>query len=226
MVDSGLSRRLAWLALCTSGCAAGAAPAPSAPVGTLRVSEEQVSAPARGRESSRFDAGFRSIEAIGQGLEFPLPDAQGWRRDPREKQSWVARHRQTTSTLVVRAWEHDDVARIEDCERQARAWRPNLPEAAPEEVLEQREQVLAGVYRARVVLFVRAAAPASGSALSGHALAFGSDARSCLMLAFSTAASGPRATDDVAERLAVVAQGVFGRARRVGIGERVTVPRL
>jgi hypothetical protein len=173
-----------------------------------------------------FDQGFRSLEAVGQGLEFPLPDARGWRRDPREKQSWVARHRQTTSTLVVRAWEHDDVARIEDCERQARAWRPSLPEAAPEEVLEHREQVLAGAYRARVVLFVRAAKPASGSTLSGHALAFGSDARSCLMLAFSTAASGPRSASDVAERLAVVAQGVFGRARRVGIDERVTVPRL
>lgn len=221
-----MSRRLECLALCALGCAAGAAQPPSASVETDVVSEERESATSGASERRPFDGGFRSIEAIGQGLEFPLPDAQGWRRDSREKRSWVARHRQTTSTLVVRSWEHDDVARIEDCERQARAWRPNLPEAASEEVLEQREQVLAGVYRARVVLFVRAATPAPGSTLSGHALAFGSDARSCLMLAFSTAASGPRAKSDVAERLAIVAQGVFGRARRVGIGERVTVPRM
>ena len=220
-----MSPRLECLALCALGCAAGAQPPPGS-VETERASEQRESAPTGARETRPFDAGFRSIEAIGQGIELPLPDAQGWRRDPREKRSWVARHRQTTSTLVVRRWEHDDVARIEDCERQARAWRPNLPEAAPEELLEQREQVLAGLYRARVVLFVRAETPAPGSTLSGHALAFGSDARSCLMLAFSTAASGPRSRDDVAERLAIVAQGVFGRARRVGIGERVTVPRM
>jgi hypothetical protein len=118
------------------------------------------------------------------------------------------------------------VARTEDCERQARSWRPELPQAAREELLEQREQVLAGVYQATIVLFVRSATPAPGGALEGHALAFGSDARSCLMMAFSTLSSGARATDDIAERLSVVAEGVFGRARRVGIGERIVVPRM
>jgi hypothetical protein len=152
-----------------------------------------------------------------------LPDAQGWRRDSRDKLSWVARHRQTASTLVVKAWDYEDIARIEHCERQARSWRPELPEAAREELLEQRQQVLAGVYQARIVLFVQSATP---GALEGHAQAFGSDARRCLMMAFSTVSSGARATDDIAERLSVVAEGVFGRARRVGIGERVVVPRM
>jgi hypothetical protein len=219
-----------WLALCALGCAA-----PALPPGPVQEAlGAGVAAP--GSESSlqraaeapvaSFEGGFRSVEAVGQGLELPLPDAQGWRRDARDKQNWVARHRRTASTLVVRAWDHAELARIENCERQARSWRPELPQAAREELLDQREQLLAGAYQSRVVLFVRAATPAPGGRLEGHALAFGSDARSCLMLAFSTTASGPRATDEIAERLSVVLEAVFGRARRVGIGERVVVPRM
>ncbi len=218
-----------WLVVLALGCGGPAAgmtggvTEPRAARSDAAVSEESAGGTVGARP---FLGGFRSIEAIGQGLKFPLPDAQGWRRDPRDKQSWVARHRRTTSTLVVRAWDYEDIARREDCERQARSWRPELPEAAQEELLEEREQVLAGGYQARIVLFVRSASPAAGGAIEGYALAFGSDARSCLMMAFSTVASGARASDDIAERLSVVAEGVFGRARRVGIGERVVVPRM
>jgi hypothetical protein len=242
MVDSSLKGHRKWFWLCLLGstaCGAAAtdrahakpragsvatsagAPSeaePGPPVGAPRHRPEAASLP--------FAGGYRTIEAVGQSLEFPLPDAQGWRRDPREKRTWVARHLTTGSTLMVRAWDHDDIAHIDDCERQARIWRPELPQAAAHELLDTREQPLAGVYAGRLTLFVRGPAPAAPSVLTGYALAFGSDARSCLMLAFATSASGPSASSALAERLGVMAEAVFGRARRVGIGERVLVPRM
>lgn len=172
-----------------------------------------------------FEGGFRTVYATGQGLEFPLPDAAGWRHDPRQRQSWVARHLGTASTLIVRAWRHDDVARVEECEQQARLSRPDLPSPAPAEVIEERRQEIAGGYASRVTLFVRAP-ERGGQALSGHALAFGSDARDCLLLAFSTSASGRAADLEIARRLGAIVQAVFGRARRLGIDQRVPELRL
>jgi hypothetical protein len=166
-----------------------------------------------------------SVEAKGQGLEFPLPDREGWRRDSTETRSWVAQHRATGSRLVVRAWQHDSVARAEDCEQQARMWRPDLPELAPSDVLLAREGTIAGIYQSQITLGVQADEGGAG-VVRGHALAFGSDARSCLMLVFSTIAAGPNGPREVAERLGIVDQAVFGRARRLGIHDRVVVPRL
>jgi hypothetical protein len=130
-------------------------------------------------------------------------------------------HRQSESRLVVRAWQHDSVARVEDCERQARLWRPDLPELEPAGVVDVRQATLAGSYESQV----RVGVLAHGSELFGYALAFGSDARSCLMLAFSTAASGPGAARVIAERLSIISRGVFERVRRLGINDRVITPR-
>lgn len=165
------------------------------------------------------------IEARGQRLAFPLPDAGGWRRERGEKQSWVAAHPATASRLVVRAWQHDAIARIEDCERQARLWRSELPLLGPEELVETKHVTLAGTYASQVRVGILAADPAEADTLRGHALAFGSDARSCLMLAYSTVASGPGALRAIAERLGAVSEGVFAGLRRLHIDERVVVPR-
>lgn len=209
-----MAAALGWLGAVLPSCApVAAAPAPSA-------SERPAVAAPRG-----FSAGVRVIEARGQSLTFPLPDPGGWRRDPRETRSWVAAHRATASRLVVRAWQHDAVARVEDCERQARLWRPDLPVLAPFDVVEARQATLAGTYTSQVSVGVQAE-EALMDTLRGHALAFGSDARSCLMLAFSTTASGPGALGVVAERLGVISETVFGGVRRLGIEERVVVPRL
>lgn len=165
------------------------------------------------------------IEARSQSLTFPLPDPGGWRRDRAETRSWVASHDATGSRLLVRAWQHDAIARIEDCERQARLWRPELPALGPEELVEVKQATLAGSYTSQVSVGILAEDPAAPDTLHGHALAFGSDARSCLLLAFSTAASGPEALRVLAERLGVISQGVFGGVRRLQIAERVVVPR-
>jgi hypothetical protein len=203
-----------WLALLSlTACAATRPlPAPSAP---------EARAPASG-----FGAGARVVEAKGQGLEFPLPDASGWRWDKREKHSWVARHQGSSSELLVRAWHFGGIARPDDCEREARLFRRELPRFAPAEIIAESERLLAGTYRGRVTVGVRAAPGSAQDRLLGNVLGFGSDARDCLMLAFSTRAAGPGAREIIAERLATIAGTVFERARRLEIEERVSVPRM
>ncbi len=218
MASPGGSRneaaRAALLALAALllGCAHATAPA-AAPLG-------QPAPPV----DSGLEGGARALEVRSQGLELTLPDAAGWRFDPRERHSWVARHLRSSSQLVVRAWRFEDIARPEDCEQQARLWRRELPSLAPVEQVEQREQRLAGIYRSRVTIGVRAA-PRQPGRLLGYVLAFGSDARSCLLLAYSTLASGPMARAVIAARVALVEGTVFERLRRLDIEGRVSVPR-
>ncbi len=193
--------------------------------GTLRPSRPLAAGAAATAPPRAFASGLGSVEALGQGLEFPLPDREGWRQDSAETRSWVAQHAATGSRLVVRAWQHDSIARAADCEQQARMWRPDLPDLAPSDVLLARERTIGGIYRSQITLGVQADAAGAG-VVRGHALAFGSDARSCLMLVFSTVASGPDGPREVAERLGIVDQAVFGRVRRLGIHDRVVVPRM
>jgi hypothetical protein len=223
-VSPGASRRLVrelgWL--CALACAGQscAAPIASAPGPGARVDAAPRSTPASG-----FGDQFRVIEAEGQGLVFPLPDPAGWRLDRRERHSWVARHSRSSSELVVRAWHFDGIARPEDCEREARLWRSALPQLAPGEILEASERMLAGAYRSHVTVGVRSAPTRPPERWFGHVLGFGSDARDCLMLAFSTSAAGPDARNVLAERLAIVAGSVFERVRRLELESRVAVPR-
>lgn len=171
-----------------------------------------------------FDGAPRTIEARGQGLELSLPDASGWRHDPRQKATWVATHAATGSILLARAWRAGTLARPEDCEREMRLWRPDLPVLAGEERLESRRVSLQGGYVGRFTSGVRSPAGPSRRVL-GHAQLFGSDGRSCVCLAFSTVAEGSGAARAVGERLGAISHLVFERARRIGIDARLAVPR-
>lgn len=221
---AGALRRLVVAVLVPSllGCVH---PAPAHPVPAQPAPAHPASPQAAAVAESGLDGGLHVVEASGQGLEFPLPDAAGWKRDARERQSWVARHLRSSSQLVVRAWRHDEIARPEDCEQQARLWRKDLPALTTAEQIEHGERLLAGSYRSQVTLGVRSSSREPGRLL-GYVLAFGSDARSCLMLAFSTTATGAAARSLIARRLAIVEGTVFQRLRRLDIEGRVTVPRL
>ena len=96
--------------------------------------------PPQSPAASGFGAGLRTIEAKGQGLAFPLPDPAGWRLDQREKHSWVAVHRRSSSQLVVRAWHFEGIPRADDCEREARLWRRDLPQFTAAEVVAWRRK--------------------------------------------------------------------------------------
>jgi hypothetical protein len=174
--------------------------------------------------ASGFDGTLRTIEARGQGLELTLPDASGWRHDPRQRATWVATHAATGSVLVARTWRADTISRPEDCEREMRLWRPDLPVLRSEERFESRQLSLAGGYVASFTSGARSTA-APGRLVLGHAQLFASDGRSCMCLAFSTSAEGADAARAIGERLALVSRLVFERARRIGIDARLAVPR-
>jgi hypothetical protein len=202
------------LGLLGGALACGAGERAAVPLGTGSTGVES---------ASGFEGGARSIEATGQGLELSLPDAAGWRHDPRQRATWVARHAATRSLLLARTWHADTIVRTEDCESQMRLWRPDLPALDDEARIESRKLSLAGGYAARLTSGARAAR-APGGAVFGHALLFGSDGRSCVCLAFSTSAEGAGAARAVGERLAVMSRLVFERARRIGIEARLAVP--
>lgn len=221
-VSGGLAARprvrrgWSWFVLLGLPACAAAPPAPS-PAPSTR----EGAAPASG-----FAAATRVVEAKGQGLEFPLPDTSGWRWDKREKHSWVARHLGSSSELVVRAWRFDGIASPEGCEREARLFRRELPRFAPTEIIAEDDRLLGGTYRGRVTVGMRRVPASPQPRWLGNVLGFGSDARECLMLAFSTSAAGPNARALLAERLATMAGTVFERAHRLQIEGRVSVPRL
>jgi hypothetical protein len=186
-------------------CAAPEVPAPAAPASEAR--------------RPPHDAGFRRVKASGQGLELFLPDADGWQHDAREPRSWVATHAATRSRLVARTWRSDAIAKVAECERQMRAWRPDLPALPPEARLETRKLRLAGDTAAELWSGASRARPASGE-LFGYAQLVGSDGRHCLYLGYTTSADGDDVTRVIGQRLAVITR-VFERVRRLDIGDSV-----
>lgn len=207
------SRGLAAIVALALGCArseparSGAAPAPDAE-----------------RVASGLDTRFRPVEAAGQGIEIDLPDADGWRRDARERRSFVAVHPATGSRLMVRAWSAGAVVRPDGCERELRQLVPDLPRLAPAERVEERALRVAGDHAAQLVAGV-VPSPEAPGALAGHALLFGSAGRRCLALIYSTAARGGAAPRVIGERLGSMIRVSFERARRLGVEERVQVQR-
>ena len=180
------------------------------------------SAPAVAAPAARLDADFGIVEATGQGILMPLPDADAWRRDPRETRTWVVSHAASQSRLLVRAFRADGVARADDCERQMRLWRPDLPAPPPGGRAETRGLRLDGDFAGQVLTF--AEGPAVSHAVTGHALLFASDGRQCVCLVFSTSAEGANAASVVGARLGSVTRVSFERARRIGIEASVRPP--
>jgi hypothetical protein len=152
--------------------------------------------------AAELSTGLGSVEATGQGLELDLPDADRWRH----------------------AWSADSAARPEDCERALRRLRPELPVLAPEQRVEERTLRVAGDHAGRLMAGV-VPSPESASALAGFALLFASDGRHCLALIYSTSAEGEAAPRIIGERLGAMTRVTFDRVRRLGIEQRVRVPR-
>lgn len=215
-MSSGRARRSRGsIAQVCSAVALACAPPPA-------PSRQPEAAPAAARAELAGRLG--SVEATGQGLELDLPDADGWRRDAREPRSFVAVHAATRSRLLVRAWSADALARPDDCERELRRLRPELPALAPEERVEERSLRVAGNHAARLEAGVAPSLDAAG-ALDGYALLFASEGRHCLALIYSTSAQGETAPRVIGERLGAMTRVTFERVRGLGIEQRVRVRR-
>ncbi len=154
-----------------------------------------------------------------QRVEFPLPDADHWGVMQSPSPGLRALHRRTGSSLIVRAWKAAEPSSGRACGRQARRWYPDIGPVEAASVLRRSERVIEPAYRATVIAAVWPAAPAG--VVRGQVQAFGADVRNCFAMVFSTAASGPRAVQVVAERLAAMEATTFARVRRSSIESRV-----
>jgi hypothetical protein len=131
----------------------------------------------------------------------------------------VARHAATRSELVARTWRAARLVNKDDCERQARLWRPEIPDVPPDSVLETRRIDAPPGFTTE--LRVGAAPLALTREIRGYALAFGTMVGRCYALVYTTIDGGAGAEASVGRRLAVVADEIVPQVRFLSIEERV-----
>ena len=152
-------------------------------------------------------------------LEVPIPEAGGWQVDDRSTPWLVLRHPPTSSVLEPRTWRAPRLVERRECERQARLWRPDIPAAEPESVVERRPLAAPADHATEIVVGVGPAPQAGG--LRGYALAFGATVHRCYALVYTTHARGTGAETAIARRLGLVADEIAPRVRLRSIDERV-----
>jgi hypothetical protein len=106
--------------------------------------------------------------------------------------------------LSLRSWSEDQNVTRQACYSHAREWDPKLPDLEGAPLIDDRMRTLLTNQDARVAVGVTvhsAPDPVTG----GFVVAIVGAIRRCILVAFQTEAGGPSAQDEVAERLAIVA---------------------
>jgi hypothetical protein len=206
---------LTWLgALAVAlGCGSSHAPAPGPEAAAASPSATPGPAAPEPVPGGLPDRDWGDIESARFLVVVPVPERGGWVVDDRGP--WLeASHPVSRSRLQLRTWRASRLVRPEECEKQARLWQPDLPEASAAAVLETRQLDAPDGYRTHLTVGVQQHA---GDELEGFALAFGAAPGRCLALVYRTAASGRDAEQAVGNRLLVIADGALARmtARRV-----------
>jgi len=213
------SARAAALALGVLGLFAGAcagAPASSATPGAPAASAPRPLAPVRGG----FDRDWAERTLARVPLRLALPDARGWHASVSGTFT-VLVHAGSHSSLALRVTRAPRLVRPEACESEARLARPSLPELDASNVVEQRRLAAPLGFDTRLRVAVE---PGKDGRVHGVALAIGAATGRCYVAAFETEDAGPRAAEDVADRLAIVVSGVFETLHVPDAEERATPP--
>ena len=163
--------------------------------------------------------GWARARSVRHSLDVPIPEADEWQIDDRTTPWLVLRHAPTRSALELRTWRAPRRVDREQCERQARLWRPDIPAADPETVVERRQLTAPAEYATEIVVGVGPDPGASG--LLGYALAFGATVQRCYAFVYTTHAAGTGAEAAIARRLGVMADEVAPRVRVRSIDDRV-----
>ena len=165
------------------------------------------------------DAGWAPFRSARFALEVRLPQREQWRVDDRSEPWLVATHGASTSSLLVRAWRAARLAKPDDCEAQARAWRKSIPEASPDSIVDEANAAVPEGYSTHVLVGVHPAAD-EPDAIDGYLLAFGATVRRCYALVFTTRGRGEGAEAEVGDRLGLVAGGILRTLRMRGVEDR------
>jgi hypothetical protein len=120
---------------------------------------------------------------------------------------------------VARVWRAARLVRREDCEAQARLWRPAIPKTSDDAMMERRAMTAPAGFSGELVVGV-APLPAS-SEIQGFALMFAASVGRCFALVYTTAAAGAGADAALGRRLQIVADEIVPRARLRSIDERI-----
>jgi hypothetical protein len=153
-------------------------------------------------------------------LVVPLPVRAGWRIDDDVDRWFLARHAATGSELRLRTWLAPRQVRAEECQAQARLWRPSIPAIQEESVVRRRLRAPEEFF-GEVVVGVEP----GGDGLEGHALAFGASVGRCYAAVFTTRASGPGSEEALGRRLVLIVEGVLARVRLRGVEDRADAAR-
>ncbi len=156
------------------------------------------------------------------GLSLRLPGPEDWQSEDTER--WLTlSHTQSESSLALRTWRAARLVRIEECEKQARLWRPELPEIVPDNVVDERSLSGPPDYAVRMTVLVRRVE--SESFIEGWALVFGAGIGKCYAAVFRTKAAGSGAEAAIAERLAIASDRILPSVQEQGVDARILGPR-
>jgi hypothetical protein len=185
------------------------------------------------------DRDWQAITSRHQGLRLALPARRDWRVNDVAGPWLEAQHTPSHSQLIARRWRAPARVTPEDCERQARLWRPTLPSLTPEQLIDERHLTTPEGFRTHVLIGIapideissasRNADTASNSApatlLRGYALAFGASPGHCLAVAFATrddhGARPAHAQRVIGERLSLVRDGILTSLQLLDIDRRI-----
>ena len=208
MASTAGARPVCAVLLLLSGCSASEpAVAPRTPA----------SPPARSATSeSGFGGRPARVEVRSQAVTLPLPDSSRWRGETFG--SWsVLLHDATRSTLYVKQWPAARLVRAGECLTQARFGQRAMIILRDEEIVDRREVMIPPGVDGDVVVGVRDV----GAELHGYAEMSAAGIGRCLVVTFHTVAQGRGREEEVAQRLATIADNVFAQVRPQVVEDRV-----
>jgi hypothetical protein len=193
---------------------------PAAPVRATTARVPSASASVSASASGDLPAsGWGPVTSLRFSLVLKLPDRHSWQVDDQTSRWLTLRHRPSDSELRVRTWAAARLVRPEECEQQARLWRPEIPDPGGHTALDQRRLDKPSGYTTRAVAGVRPLGHTGE--LEGFALAFGATIGRCYAFVYTTRARGAGADNAIADRLAVVMDGILPAVQARSIADRV-----
>jgi hypothetical protein len=195
MAHSGLAVFIVGITV-VAACASAPAPAP----GPSAPPQAPASAPATfegarwGKfHSKRFD------------FSLALPDGSAWKIDDHRSKWLDATHAATHSSLLARSWNEEQNVTRKACYAQAREWERVLPDLDSQPLIDDGIKKVLGNEDARVAVGLDARTP-STQGIDGFVVVIVGSVKRCMVFAFQTHADGQGAGDEIASRLAIIAE--------------------